>query len=869
MIITELNFKKKKKFELSSIYTLDKKLILDWSDVNFNNIKKSKYYKGKENLSNLEIIFWNDDAQIGISIPINQNNFIEKKILISHYDELKSLYSENIDLIIFDMYLKAKVKNNEFIYSFCRRIKSINDNLNKEFINFELCISHDNEAKEIYLLPRYTKNENLLIELIDKTIWFKELRRKNYFINEILDINFINISSNKILIKLKELNENINEKSILNYFLYNEKSKIMEKGKALYNSKKNLIIIENEILKKLKKLYNNKKVRLRFFVSSVNQNSSLLFQFKICDKINFKEDIYDRTNRYMNAGVIGEKNKETIVLLPYMSLDKTFLKLVILKQNEMLSEQLDAKVVNLFMIKNFMYIKFELPNYGYEVKRIYAKLRNPLILKEENFDFTVKKKGDLFNIIARLDFEKVKFTQFYWDIKCVLSKNNSNYEIHLRNYSGAIQKRMYFKKMQYKFKNSYVAFPYETKSHNFAITYRQITKQDNILFILKEYLALLIYYALRPYWIKKNIWLVYEKYCLMAQDNSYYFFKYCMEKLPREERKRIFYVIDKKCTDYQYVKDYGKNKIINFLSLRHMIYLKASKILISSDTKAHSYAWHSPNTIYRNMINKNRNVFLQHGVIYFKQCHQGLKKQSTNSCRLFITSSKVERDIVNEYFGYDLREITVSGLARWDVLKDTSKKHEKQIFFMPTWRTWLEEVTEREFKQSDYYKYYMSVLNNYKLIEILETYDVTLNFYIHPKFREYISAFNVNSDSIRIINFGSEPMNKLLMSCNMMITDYSSACWDVFYQSKPVLFYLFDLELYNKVQGSYINIEKEAFGETAKNSDELIFLIEKYIKNDFTEEEKYAKMRKELIPFIDNNNSERIYKAIKSKKFLR
>ena len=33
----------------------------------------------------------------------------------------------------------------------------------------------------------------------------------------------------------------------------------------------------------------------------------------------------------------------------------------------------------------------------------------------------------------------------------------------------------------------------------------------------------------------------------------------------------------------------------------------------------------------------------------------------------------------------------------------------------------------------------------------------------------------------------------------MLITDYSSVSWDVYYQEKPVVFYPFDLETYEDV----------------------------------------------------------------------
>jgi CDP-glycerol glycerophosphotransferase (TagB/SpsB family) len=296
-----------------------------------------------------------------------------------------------------------------------------------------------------------------------------------------------------------------------------------------------------------------------------------------------------------------------------------------------------------------------------------------------------------------------------------------------------------------------------------------------------------------------------------------------------------------------------------------MIYMKAAKLLISSDTKAHAYAWHSPQSVYRTLLKNNRNVFLQHGVIYYKQCHRGLRKNGTNSCRLFIVSSEVEKKIVMDYFGYNDNEVAVTGLARWDVLEDTSVKGEKMILVMPTWRSWLEEVTQEAFAESDYYRNYMALLNSAKLHAFLEEEQVELVFYIHPKFREYISAFATDCPRIRMIEFGTQPLNELLMKCNMMVTDYSSACWDVFYQGKPVLFYLFDFELYNQVQGSYVDMRTEAFGDTTTDMDELVALMRSYTQNGFAEKPEYAAMRETLLPYRDHNNCERTYLAIRKK----
>ena len=48
-----------------------------------------------------------------------------------------------------------------------------------------------------------------------------------------------------------------------------------------------------------------------------------------------------------------------------------------------------------------------------------------------------------------------------------------------------------------------------------------------------------------PLFKKRHIWLIYEKYCISAQDNGFYFFQYCMKHLPAEEKKNIFFILDK------------------------------------------------------------------------------------------------------------------------------------------------------------------------------------------------------------------------------------------------------------------------------------------------------------------------------------
>ena len=99
----------------------------------------------------------------------------------------------------------------------------------------------------------------------------------------------------------------------------------------------------------------------------------------------------------------------------------------------------------------------------------------------------------------------------------------------------------------------------------------------------------------------------------------------------------------------------------------------------------------------------------------------------------------------------------------------------------------------------------------------------------------------------------------------MLITDYSSVCWDILYQDKPSIFYQFDIEKYNEAHGSYIDMETELFGDRASTEALLLDLLEETVQNDFHLKPEYEKMRREYLQFKDNNHSKHICEEIKKK----
>ena len=77
------------------------------------------------------------------------------------------------------------------------------------------------------------------------------------------------------------------------------------------------------------------------------------------------------------------------------------------------------------------------------------------------------------------------------------------------------------------------------------------------------------------------------------------------KNLDEKEKKNIYYVIDKRSDEYKNVEKYGKH-VIDFMSVKHMLYIMSMLICISSDSKSHLYAWRTKPSLVKRAIGKKK-----------------------------------------------------------------------------------------------------------------------------------------------------------------------------------------------------------------------------------------------------------------------
>jgi len=556
---------------------------------------------------------------------------------------------------------------------------------------------------------------------------------------------------------------------------------------------------------------------------------------------------------------------EGLAFLCYQN-GKERLALVLCTPNRILHEQMQAKLLRMKSGGSALRVDCRLKKAdGICIRDVVFRYRS-VISYDIPLHYTVKEDASHFFICIDLDFSSMQLRELYWDLFILIDKYGMENEVLIKFPNQYWKCKFYLTNKEYKAGEGHVAFPYYTVADCLAFLYRSSSPYDGYATKLKDMAASCIYIFARPFLRRRHIWLVFEKFCTMAQDNGYYFFKYCMENLPKEEKKHIYYVIDKNAPEYSKVKQYGR-QVLPFMGFRHCLYILGAALYVGSDAKSHLYAWRSKTSFIRSKMLNRPIFFLQHGVTALKDVSKIFGIRGSSAMTYFAATSRFEQEIIINKLHYKKENAPITGFTRWDVLEDTSTEEDKLVLMMPTWRSWLEEVSDEDFQQSDYYRNYANLLQDGTLLKILEKYGARMIFYIHPKFAGYQKNFTGVGERIKLVPFGSMPLNEIIKKCRMLITDYSSVCWDVYYQKKPVIFYQFDYEKYNVAHGSFIDLETELFGRRATDKEVLLKYAEECIASGFQMPEEDLKKHSYYFEYLDRNNSQRTYQYLKEKGY--
>ncbi|RYM05612.1 hypothetical protein EWH99_05235 [Sporolactobacillus sp. THM7-7] len=250
-------------------------------------------------------------------------------------------------------------------------------------------------------------------------------------------------------------------------------------------------------------------------------------------------------------------------------------------------------------------------------------------------------------------------------------------------------------------------------------------------------------------------------------------------------------------------------------------------------------------------------VYMGHGV-------DGLKKNlfnfDTRRSTYFICSSREEKRIKNKYWGIPEKKLIVTGMPRYDTLyTNRGQAPTRTVLYMPTWREWLNE--DETFFDSRYYQNISGLLNHPGLHDVLRRHHYRLKVMLHPFMQPMFQEVVKNNRQLPKDMFcrPDQDIQQLILSCDLLITDYSSVSWDFYYLDKPVLFFQFDQAEYLKIRGAYLDFSKDLFGDVTFTVDETVKQLGKILSlNKPADYYLHQVSQKSHFDFYDSNNRRRV-----------
>ena len=382
------------------------------------------------------------------------------------------------------------------------------------------------------------------------------------------------------------------------------------------------------------------------------------------------------------------------------------------------------------------------------------------------------------------------------------------------------------------------------------------------------FLARILCAFIKPF-MRKEIWLISDR-VNRGDDNGEALFKYL--QTVKNKKIKPYFVIDKNSEEGKRMAKIGKTISTN--SKKHKIYhLLSSYVISSQGNNPVVNPLLGGNIYYRDMLCKMRFVFLQHGVTK-DDISTWLNLYNRNMYGFVVTTNQEYQSVFDYNYFYTPDRVWLTGMPRNDLLYNDEKKY---ITIMPTWRKSLmvkpDPVTgiwiiRDDFKDSEYYRFYNSLLNSERLISAAKKYGYTICYKPHPNIEPYLDMFDKHEDVLFFET--AKTYREIFAETDLMLTDYSSVAFDFAYLRKPIVYAQFDKEAFfsgeHSYTAGYFDYERDGFGECEYDLDSTIDTIIGYMENGCSMKEKYLERINRTFAFSDKNCCERVYKKLIGEK---
>jgi hypothetical protein len=348
--------------------------------------------------------------------------------------------------------------------------------------------------------------------------------------------------------------------------------------------------------------------------------------------------------------------------------------------------------------------------------------------------------------------------------------------------------------------------------------------------------------------------LFYEKFAQKAEEGTFELF----QKVQRLSNCQPYFVIDIASPDFTRIQGDG---VVPKFSLRYYWLLYRATVFIGTEIPTHLSILRSNNARLRRHLYRGMFIFLQHGITYLKSqsLASSYVKGREGEADYIAVSSEKERDVITRDLHYEQRRILITGLTQFSLLEYQHINDDSNdvVTVMLTWKPYDESVDD-SFATS----YCQTLL---QVVEVVSGYVPQQNLRViaHPKTTRMLAQTDLEA------SLWHGPISEALQSTKLLITDYSSVCYNVFYQGGAVIFCQPDLERYEQEVGPLIPGDDEYIGMRTFSTSELrsalanAFDRDGHIVFDTIRTVRHKRNNEAINFYHDGKNIDRIFQALR------
>lgn len=301
---------------------------------------------------------------------------------------------------------------------------------------------------------------------------------------------------------------------------------------------------------------------------------------------------------------------------------------------------------------------------------------------------------------------------------------------------------------------------------------------------------------------------------------------------------------------------YGNVKVIRFQSVQYAYYLATTEFLIND------------NTFFPYFSKKIDQVYLNpwHGTPFkcmgfdepdITAWRIGNTLRNFIHCDYLLMSNEYSKELFDRAYrlpgifngtmllaGYPRNDVLVKSAGDNEIVKTMRRKLElpeekKVVMYAPTWRGRIGSPVSTEYS------------DKVTLAKLLNRHDDIILLYRGHPIVDSEATF-----SGRVIDVSSyKEINDLYICSDILITDYSSSFIDYSILGKPVLFYMYDEDLYREERGFYQQMYEQLPGPVCRSMIELSGALTKQLQETENEFQGNIKTFKDKYCNLDNGNA--------------